>query len=514
MKIKQEYKKALRPAFWVMGMFTFLSIIFIGAYLYIDFKSYSSTFLQTQHLELKATQEEIRFKEEALKKLLDLTVKRIAATSGDTKRIQNILTSVPSLVSDEIPVKFQKVTYKKLSQPNQLITRFGISSLKQRANQSKAPHNKIHLLAFDEYDVKLSGAVLGPKGHLEGILEIEIPLTSFLYTFNLKDTLSFFPDKNVILLQKEPIALYGKQPSPFWEYGLKHWQHYLALFLVWIISLICLGLSTIFLFVIIRRNFKEQLSILSQQLSKTQDEVNNLEENLNDQEQLEEVHQSANQSYKQFQIQFHNHRREQALSILGILDIVIKDYQNQDVSLSTKEFQDIVTSSVEIAEHLAEGVPTSLRKETIHVKGVLENARALFSERIHKSNLNLNINCPGTLFYEGDRFLLEMLLMNVIGKNIFMIPKHGKMEIKVNQTQDCVQIQITDTGFPIDERSQKQINQSFDFFLAKDTFQRFCAENGFTYNHTRDKRGINITKILLPNMVEEFEGSNVVQLFH
>lgn len=497
-----------------MGLFTFLSITFLGAYLYIDFKSYSSTFLQTQHLELKATQEEIRRKQEALKKLLDLTVKRIAATSGDTKRIQNILTSVPSLVSDDIPVKFQKVTYKKLSQPNKLITRFGISPLKQRANQSKAPHNKIHLLDFDENDVKLSGAVLAPKGHLEGILEIEIPLTSFLHPFNIKDTLSFFPDKNVILLQKEPIAIYGKQPSPFWEYGLKHWRHYLALFLLWLISLICLGISTILLFVIIRRNFKEQLFILNQQLFKTQDEVNNLEENLNDQEQLEQVHQSANQSYKQFQIQFHNHQREQALSILDILDIVMKDHQNQDVSLSTKEFQDIVTSSVEIAEHLAEGVPTPLRKEPIRIKGILENARALFSERIHKSNLSLNISCPGTLFYEGDRFLLEMLLMNLVGKNLFMIPKNGKMEIKATQTQDGVQIQIRDSGFPIDERSQKQINQSFDFFLAKDVFQRFCKENGFNYNHNRDKHGINFTTITLSNINEESEGSNVVQLFH
>ena len=167
-----------------MGMFTFLSIIFMRTYHYIDFKSYSSTFVQTQRLELSATQKEIRRKEETLKKLLDLTVKRIAATSADTKRIQNILTSVPSLVSDELPVKFQKVTYKQLSQPNQLITRFGISPLKQRANQSKAPHKKIHLIDFDKNDVKLSGAVLGPKGHLEGILAIEIPHSSFLNTLS------------------------------------------------------------------------------------------------------------------------------------------------------------------------------------------------------------------------------------------------------------------------------------------------------------------------------------------
>lgn len=514
MGLKRIYRDVLQQTCGVMGVFCFLSLIFVGGYLYVDYHRYLSSYNITQQSELQAAQEKISLNVDNLKKLSTLTAKRIVASLGDIKRIQHILVSSHSLLPDAEFLKIQKMSYEKFSYPQSLITRFGVVPLDVGKKSLNAPDGNNPAISFDQDSVHSKIGVFNQAGHLDGILEIHVPPSHFKETLKIGPTLSFELGSANILLQKSPLPLYGKEPKPFLEYLAQNMSHYTVFLLFIIFSLIFIALGIYYSRFRIKQTFQEEIEYLKDELSKAQADANKENAALLTYQKRIETHQVTCQAYKSFQINFQNHRREQLHHILRSLDVVIRSFKNPNAALPANELIEILGSCLLTAEHISSGVLSPSKQEPVKVINVLGNIRSLFTEKMYKSDLTMELHCPENLIYYGDPLFVEFVLLNLIGKPLHMVPKNGKVGIKVTDQTEGLHVQVKDNGFLVNDKSQKQLQQAFDFFMPEELFQQLCRDNGFLYEYAKDKDGLNMGKILFPKVLEEPLDSNVIPLFN
>ncbi|OJW46266.1 MAG: hypothetical protein BGO67_08595 [Alphaproteobacteria bacterium 41-28] len=520
MGLKHSFREIAKPTLGGIGVLILLSLIFAGGYVYVDYRGYLASYQVTQQKALKEAQEKIQWNIENLKKLSVLTSNRIAASQGDLKRIQNILNSSHSLLPDADFLKIQKVTYNKLSKPKIVVTRFGTLPLKPENIPSETPHKKGPSIVFQEKSISCKTWVFNPEGNLEGLLEIHLDPSNFKTMLHIGPFLSFVPNKAFTLLQKVPLPIYGKTPDPFWRFYYKNISHYAVFFLFIILSLIIIVLIGYYLGLRIQKvykekleNLKEELSNLKAELSKAQANEDKVKEILVAHQQRIQSLQVTYQSYKKFQTSFKSHQREQANHILRSLDVAMRSLSNPKGQLATKDLTEVIGSSIRVAERISSGIPSKIKNEPIKVIKILNNIRTLFTERIYKSNLTIEMSCSEKLLYHGDPLLIELILVNVIGKPLHVVPKNGKIIIKATDQKDGLQIEVRDNGFPFDEKIQNQIKQSFDFFVSDEVFHQLCQENGLLYECTKSKNGLNIAKIVFPTAVKVSLSDNVIPLF-
>lgn len=520
MKLNHACRGISKLTLGIVGVFCFLSLLFVGAYLYIDYQRYLASSKATQLAELKSAQEKISLNLENMKKLSALTVKRIAAVSGDRTRIQNILLSSHALLPDSDFLKILKVTYEKLSPPQCLITRFGVvphAHNKQPLNGPelvKVPADKGPTILIDQDSVYARTWVFDQEDTLEGVLEIHVASSHFKETLRIGSTLSFIPGAARVLLQKNPFPLYGNLPESFWGYFVQQIDHYSVFLLFIIFAIIFIATSNIYSRFYIQRDSQEERDSLRDQLAESQRENNKANDALLTSQKRTETHQVTCQSYKQFQTNFLVHQREQLNHVLRSLDVVMRSLQNQNASLSSQETVEILKSCLNVVEHVSSGTPLDIKREPIRIHKTLANIRSLFTEKMYKSDFTMEVHCPEELVHYGDSLTVEFVLLNLIGKPLYMVPKNGKVEVRASDQKGALQIQVKDNGFPINEKSQKQLQQAFEFFISEGDFQQLCQDNGFYYEYTKDKDGLNRSTILLPKVGEESPHNNVIPLFN
>lgn len=520
MKSNRAYGGISRLTLGIVGVFCFLSLLFVGAYLYIDYQRYLESYKSTQQAELKSAQEKISLNLENMKKLSTLTIKRIVAVSGDRKRIQNILLSSHALLPDRDFLKILKVTYEKLSPPQCLITKFGVvprEDNKQPLNGTelvKVRTDKGPTILINQESVYARTCLLDHKNQPEGILEIHVASSHFKETLKIGSTLSFIPGAARVLLQKNPFPLYGNLPGSFWGYFVQQIDHYYVFLLFIIFAIIFITTSNIYSRFYIQRDSQEERDSLQDQLAESQRESNKANDALLTSQKRTETHQVTCQFYKQFQTNFLVHQREQLNHVLRSLDVMMRSLQNPDKALPPEELMDILKSCLNVVEHVSSGTPIDIKHEPIRIHRTLANIRALFTEKIYKSDLMMEVHCPEELVHYGDSLMVEFVLLNLIGKPLYMAPKNGKVEVRAADQKEGLQIQVKDNGFPMNDKSQKQLQQAFDFFMTEQQFQQLCRDNGFFYEYSKDKAGLNVVTMLLPNVEVESSYNNVIPLFN
>lgn len=494
----------------VVGVFCLLALLFIGGYLYVDYRHYLSIYEVAQQSELQSVQEKASRNIENLKKLSVLTDKRIAVLSGNVQQIQNVLVSTPSLLPDRDFFKIQKVTYAKHSQPQSLITRFGTLPLEDENRSTSLGEDGAPSVLFDQEKAYSKTWIFNPNGKPEGVLEIHVALPHFKETLKIGSTLSFVPEARFSTLQKEPFPIYGMPPETFWGYVSQHIVHYTLFFLFFILSVVFIILNNLYSRFRIRKNIQEELEILQDELSEAQVDCEKANDNLLSAQKRIETHQMTCHAYKQFQASLSHHQKEQLDHVLRSLDVVMGSFKNPNIELPVKDIMDILMSCLGVIEDISNGALPQAKHESVNVKKILANVRALFTEKMYKSDLTLETHCPDQLTYYGDPLLLEFMLLNLIGKPLYMAPKNGKVEVKASDHKEDLQIQVKANGFAANPKSLHQIQQSFDLFISEDRFHQLCRENGFVYEFDEDKDGLNVTKLVFPKMREEMRESNVI----
>jgi len=498
----------------IVGAFCFLFLIFLGAYVYVDYRSYLSSYQITQQSELKSLRDKISLNVDNIKKLSVLTSKRIAASKGDVKRIQSILVSTPSLLPDKDFLKLQKVTYEKFSHPQCLVTRLGVSSPGSDKRSLEATNKKEPSFFFEQNSVYSKTGIFSQDGVAEGILEIHIDTAHFKEMLKIGSTLSFVHGADHVLLQKSPLPIYGKLPQSFWGYYAQSVGHYMIFFLFAAFTVVFIVLSTIYSRIHIRQEIGQEIETLKDAVSKWQMESHKANDALITNQKRAETHQTTCQSYTQFQTSFFQHQREQLNHVLRSIDVVMRSFQNPNVSLPGQELMDILKSCLNVVESIVSGSLTVSRRVPVRLIKTLSSVRSVFTEKMHISELTMEMHCSEDLTYYGDPMMIEFILLNLIGKSLYLAPKKGKVEIRASGPKEGLHVQVKNKGFSTNEKMQKQIMQAFDFFMADDHFHQFCQENGFYYEYNKDKDGLNMATLFFPNVEIESLGDNVISLFN
>ena len=318
------------------------------------------------------------------------------------------------------------------------------------------------------------------------------------------------PLKASILLQQEPFPIYGNLPLLFWEYAIKYRAHYVIFFVFMLFSLIAMGSHSYGYWWRLKKVYKVRLQNLKNALSTTQTELEKHKTILFSHQQQMRNHQASFQSYKKFQISFRHHQREQIDHLLRFLNAVLNFYKRPNTELPLEGQMEIIESCIKIVEYLCDGTPSKIKNESVQVLKILDNIQGLFTEKIHKSHIDVEVNCSGNLLYYGDAFFMEFVLINVIGKSLYSVPPNGKVTIKATNQKEGLQVQVRDNGFCFDKKIHNQLKQSFDFFMSSEIFRKVCQANNLRPEQHQTKNGLNIAKVFFPKADEKSLGKNVI----
>jgi signal transduction histidine kinase len=487
---------------------------FLGGSTYsrFEYQSYLTSYEITQQKEVEGLRTKAKDTIQKIDELLRLTGNRIAASQNNVKRIQNILISAPRLYSlQELP-NIQSIAHHKLSQPYQTVSRFGvfpteIPSLQAspKASGTSVQKNIIqsHISIFDENET------------LQGVLEVKIALSTFKAFLGNQSTLSFTPlssgkESSIRLLANIPFMIYTKEPSSFLEFIIDNKSRY-ALFFAYTVLVFLLFVCGLFY---LRRSFEKsygnKMNTLEASLIEVREERDQFEEKLLNSEQKYKSCLLSFQSYKKIHANLNMRNREQAKQLYESLSLMAQELH---LSKENQKQTKFVKSCLQYANMLSEGIMQSTRNEKVNFKNLLEEIPALFAERIYKSKIIIDLNCPDDLFFFGDSLFVELVLMNVLGKSLYRIPKNGKVSITVINDENMISFTIQDKGFSLVDESEKLFRQAFDLFIPDSTLKAICYKNGLQYVSSRNDEGLNTTELKIPIYTRDTSGHNVVKLF-
>lgn len=492
------------------SVFIVTFFLFVGIYVFFEYRGYLSSYETAQQSELKAVQQKTETALNTMNDLLGLTVARIGASQGDLKRIQNILVSTSHLAPQEKLPPLLSVTYYIVSKPYKKISRLGIAPLEHLPPNLSDFKDK-EILVFQDDIINSKSLVFDEHENLKGILEITIMPSDFTAFLGEMKTLSLIPfssssDQSPLLLQKEPFAIYAKSPNFFWQFVHDHQDRYTIFcwytLVVFLLFLVCVG----FFYLYFQKNYGNTIA-------KSREEIEKLKEKLGLYEQKYKNCWDSFQAYKKIHANLNNQKRDQALHICKALGIVTEGIKGTKLHYSTAQQFELLQSSLKLARFLSEGTITQERKEKIDVEQLLGEISALFAEKIYKANVILDITCPEDLFFYGDPLFTELLFVNIIGKAIYRLAKNGKVSVTIMDQGETLFFELKDKGFPSDGTSEKAFKKSFDLFIPESVLRKMCHENALQYISIRDEDGFNITTIIIPKVPVKNLGDNVIKLF-
>jgi signal transduction histidine kinase len=119
----------------------------------------------------------------------------------------------------------------------------------------------------------------------------------------------------------------------------------------------------------------------------------------------------------------------------------------------------LALSKIETKEIKIDFVPVNL-------KNLINNVVKLLGDSIHLKNQLLNIDIPVDIpKIPADEKKLEQVFFNLLDNAIKFTPENGKISVRVENLQDTVRIDISDTGIGIPD---EHINRIFERFYRVD----------------------------------------------
>ncbi len=138
-------------------------------------------------------------------------------------------------------------------------------------------------------------------------------------------------------------------------------------------------------------------------------------------------------------------KRDEFLNIIHSHSRRLDNLVNDILSLSRIEFREIEMNPVPIS-----------------VKEILDNAQALYNNKIKSKKQSLKINIPTELpaaFSDPD--MIVQVFSNLIDNAIKFTPERGKIAVEARDVNDFIQIDVSDTGIGIAEEHLSRIFERF-----------------------------------------------------
>lgn len=169
------------------------------------------------------------------------------------------------------------------------------------------------------------------------------------------------------------------------------------------------------------------------------------------------------------------------MQIKVILDGLAGDLTEKQTEI-LKRSADKITSLAQLASELLdlskiESGLINQERETLDLGQLIKNQVQFFRDRADGKSLKLTQRPgPDGLSVIANRTNIEEVVSNLISNAIRYTPSNGKIDVWCDQTDDCVNIHVADTGLGISEEDKKHI---FDrFYRVKNEQTRFINGTG------------------------------------
>ena len=168
-----------------------------------------------------------------------------------------------------------------------------------------------------------------------------------------------------------------------------------------------------------------------------------------------------------------------------------------NINNEANRIQDIVDRMLELSE--LETRETLKRKERISfsslVKAVLESKRPMLS----KKGLSVHSSIPEDLSVQGDSFLLNQAMGNLIQNAIDFSPKHGQIDLVARIEEGSIFLTITDQGPGIPDYALEKV---FDKFFSLQRPESGEKSTGLGLNFVREVAELHGGEARLENRSE------------
>lgn len=181
------------------------------------------------------------------------------------------------------------------------------------------------------------------------------------------------------------------------------------------------------------------------------------------------IHKEMNEMREEFITVLTHDLKSPVASILGYAEL-IADPESGEISDRKLEYaQNIQHSGARLLNSINNIVETSkieagqmkIMFENFLISDLLKELRITFEPLAIKNKINLDFSCPeGTSIY-ADIGKIREIFQNLISNALRYTPKGGTISIKVNPQDECVAIEVADTGCGITESEQKKLFKKF-----------------------------------------------------
>lgn len=519
MRLAKSFRDILKPTSLGLCIFVSLSLTFVAGFVFTEHQLYLSSYQNFQKLESTVFQQKTTAILENLKKLSQLTNVRIGAAHGIIKRIENILSSVPLSFPDYEFPRIKDVAYHKLSHPQMTISRFGTRPLLSEHVPRNTPSPKETAILFDKDDITSKTPIFSEDGHLEGMLEIQMPLSAFKSSLGNFETFTFIPAfLSQKALQNNPLPIYAKMPVSFWEFLFFNMLRY-AVFLFYLtFAVIFFAFFASYLRQRFEKASQNKVEMLETALSQSNNENETLQTTLLNERQTSLVqqrhHKSYQLSFKSYK-KLHAHLMERQKEQVGCIVQTINSIKQSTTSLLSQLQEMDATEALDSFLQAIQLLPgdriSRMKNELIDLKKLMEEIQALFAERIYKYNILVEVTYPKNLIFKGDILYTKLILITLFSKSIYRLSQDEKILIKLEDYSGALRVDIQDNGYTLNNKENLR-KKSLVFVIKDEIFDSMCKEQGLFYQYSKAKNGLNIARITIPALLPE-GGGNVVPLF-
>lgn len=515
-------KRVLKPPVlaW-LGCIAY-SIVFVTGYVGIGYQNYLKDHKTIQLQEIKTIYKKADLAFRQLNDLIDLTASLISTTFSTRTnleheiRIQEILKSASSLKPSSNLSSIQKIVFYKLSPPQLLISRFNIlplasADISLQGLKLQQPKSEFVL----QEKTIVGRMIVRDMKSRRGILEIQLALSEFIQFLGAYQTIQLKePPKSTLSIDKNrfPFLLAKNNPLPFQNYAYSLIVHN-WMFIVYLSAcLLILGVSLHICYRYINKTLFNTINRLEEDVLTLQTTETALNARVSNQQKDLEAFIISQQADKKFNHILSEKQKNQAKKLSKFFEVIKGDCSN----LSDEAINIQMERSIKQATALSNGLWVPSNVDNVELNEVVKNFSMLFAEKLHQSNIHIEMqDLSGLPSFKGDALLIDVLLINILGKVLYRVPDQGTVIISAKEMPGYMHLQIQDTGFGRVIQAEKIIQKSFGLFMDEQHFKKLCKENGVYIKYSKTNQGHNITQILIPAFKSPGEGekNNVVQLF-
>ena len=364
-----------------------------------------------------------------LEHLVKLTSQRIAKHHNNTKQLQHILTSLQSISSPVLLPSFQRVLFKGIQSSQEVVTRFGVRSVKDPVT------SRLGLFLTNQGTQILKTHRVQEHGQSLGWLFIEIAAEDFIAHLKPSPFLEITVplsaedlslDDFFLWVKKKPYPSLGQLLSEKRFFYCQFFMYTLGSLLLWASSLYRAKRGAV-------RKYKAQIQEARQKLEIASEKLKALERNNH---ALQEEIKNQALSFTTHQELMHDtlsYAKKEAKNIhYNLAKEVFRD-QSRLGGFGDSDYKTLFIKPLKTLQSLAEGIHYLDWEEDgslFSLQEGIQRVSALFSYRIFKANITLEIKIPEESNITLRPYCAMFLLINLIGK-----PFHAVLSLAHDMTE-------------------------------------------------------------------------------